>query len=63
MVPSIKKDIYGFEFEIAGNSLNALALTSRTWRDQVEAFCSHALLVWKLRVEANIDEKRVCWAE
>lgn len=36
-----------FQVRFGGHNLNRLALVSRFWRDQVEAFCSHFLLVWK----------------
>ena len=37
-------------WEIADNTLKSLALVSRSWRDQVDAFCGHALLAWKQKV-------------
>jgi hypothetical protein len=50
--------------EIVDHPLNSVALVSRSWRDQVDAFYGHALLVWKQRVRkgsaaeyfANFDE-------
>lgn len=50
LLPEIREDIYGIT-EIAGHALNALALTSKGDRDEVEAFCSHSLLVWKHKAE------------
>lgn len=38
-----------------GHNLNRLALASRTWRDQVEAFCSHQLIVYKQMVAARCE--------
>ena len=38
------------EAEIVDHPLNRVALVSRSWRDQVDAFCGHELLVWKQRV-------------
>jgi len=37
--------------QIGRHPLNSVALVSRAWRAQVDAFCSHALLVWKQRVK------------
>jgi hypothetical protein len=38
------------EAEIVDHPLNRVVLVSRSWRDQVDAFCGHELLVWKQRV-------------
>jgi len=37
----------------ARHPLSSLALVSKGWRDQVEACCSHFLLVWKHEAEAQ----------
>jgi hypothetical protein len=39
--------------EMIDHTLNSVALVSRSWRDQVDAFCGHALLVWKQRVKRS----------
>ncbi|KAM0713579.1 hypothetical protein Q7P37_010541 [Cladosporium fusiforme] len=41
------RDRREFRGDFKGHNLNRLALVSRNWRNQVEAFCSHALIVWK----------------
>lgn len=38
---------------LATNTLSDLALVSREWCYQVEAFCSHALLVWKQKMATD----------
>lgn len=63
MLPGIRNDFIDLEFEEEGSYLKQLALVSKTWRVQVEAFRSHKLLVWKQRVEDNIDRKRGWWVE
>jgi len=53
--------------EIVDHTLNSMALVSKSWRDQEDAFCGHALLVWKQSVSkasaseylANLDS----WVE
>lgn len=39
--------------EVIGHALNSMALVSRSWRDQVEAFCDHALLAWRQAVRKS----------
>lgn len=39
--------------DVADHPLNSVASVSKAWRDQVDAFCSHALLVWKQRVKRS----------
>lgn len=49
---------------IGGRDLNRMALVSRCWRGHVEAFCGHALLVWKQKVEArHFDAQVRDWVE
>lgn len=52
-----------FQVRFGGHNLNRLALVSRFWRDQVEAFCSHFLLVWKQIVaeEYTCGDSLVAW--
>lgn len=38
-----------------GHNINRLGLASKTWRDQVEAFCSHQLIVHKQMVAARCE--------
>jgi hypothetical protein len=52
---NIHEDIYG-KLTIAAHPLNNLALVSRAWRDQVDAFCSHSLLVWKQAAENYTED-------
>jgi hypothetical protein len=46
--------------EMVEHTLNSVALVLRAWRDQVDAFCGHALLVWKQRVRRS--EASMFWA-
>jgi hypothetical protein len=39
--------------EMVDHTLNSVALVSRSWRDQVDVFCGHALLIWKQRVRRS----------
>jgi hypothetical protein len=41
--------------------LNQLAGTSRTWRDLVEAFCGHQLLVLKQQIALGRQDEWVAW--
>lgn len=54
-----------WERKLGSNALNKLALVSREWYDQVEAYCSHTLLVWKQKVEDESVERwqGFCWIE
>lgn len=47
------------------DTLNKLALVSREWYGEVEAYCSHTLLVWKQKVEDESVERwqGSCWVE
>lgn len=51
-LPDVRIDIYGNSVT-AEHALSNLALVSRGWRDQVEAFCNDSLLVWKHEAEAR----------
>lgn len=51
-LPDVRKDRHGNSVA-AGHPLSSLALASNGWRDQVEAFCSHSLLVWKHEAAAQ----------
>jgi hypothetical protein len=53
-LPDVRIDIYGNSV-VAGHALSSLALVSKGWRDQVEAFCDHSLLVWKHEAEARLE--------
>ena len=41
--------------------LNQLAATSKAWRDQVEAFCGHQLLVLKQQIALGRQDDWVSW--
>lgn len=51
-LPDVRKDRHGNSVA-AGHPLCSLALVSKGWRDQVEAFCNHSLLVWKHEAETR----------
>jgi len=65
-LPDVRIDKCG-NIVTAGHALSNLVLVSKGWRDQVEAFCGHSLLVWKHAAEAqrvNGDaSKWVGWRE
>lgn len=51
-LPDVRIDKCG-NIVTAGHALSKLALVSKGWRYQVEAFCGHSLLVWKHAAEAQ----------
>ncbi|KAM0711388.1 hypothetical protein Q7P35_002128 [Cladosporium inversicolor] len=53
-LPDVRMDRHG-NGVAAGHPLCSLALASKGWRDQVEAFCGHSLLVWKHEAEARLE--------
>jgi len=65
-LPDVREDIYGNSVTVR-HPLSNLALVSRGWRDQVEAFCDHSLLVWKheagARRELGAASSWVGWRE
>jgi hypothetical protein len=52
LLPDRHADMHG-PLMFNGHPLNKLALVSRAWRDQVDGFCGHSLLVWKQLVEGR----------
>lgn len=58
-------EVNRWDRKLGGNTLNKLALVSREWHDQVEAYCSHTLLVWKQKAEDDGVERwqGSCWVE
>jgi hypothetical protein len=65
-LPDVRIDIYGNSVT-AAHPLSNLALVSRGWRDQLEAFCNHSLLVWGHGAEARLEcgdaSNWVAWRE
>lgn len=55
-LPDLRIDILG-KCDVAGHPISSLGLVSKSWRNQVETFCSHLLLVWKHEVDAR---RRCC---
>jgi hypothetical protein len=54
---------YAFPRPRPSHPLNQLAATSKTWRDQVEGFCDHQLLVLKQQVVLGRQDNWVPWRQ
>jgi len=64
LLPEVRDGIYCGSKVVAAHPLNRLALASKAWRVQVEAFCSHSLLVWRHEAEARCEGGDVSeWVE